>query len=265
MRHRRLPRFGKTGYLNDWMHRLRAEESDYVLRSFTADKELVKLFVRGVTGEDLCVPTLGVIRDVSQIDDYRFPPDSVVKPTHMSGPVIFVRDGEVSRQDRERMKQWMRVNFADLTGEQHYARLQPKIIIEPWLKLNGDHCQDFKMHVSHGRMTAVDFVGDRFEGGTHRMVITRDWKRAPVRLPDLQAADAPEPEEGDGEIEFSRPKQFDRMIAIAEEIGKHFPYIRVDFYTDGEDRIYIGEFTHISGNARKRFRPAEFERRYVTG
>ncbi len=212
-RHRRLPRFSRSGYLNDLLFVLRASESDLVLRSFTSDKEFVKIFVRGVTGEELCVPTLDVIRRADDLDDYAFPEDCIAKPTHLSGEVVFIRHGDVSDEDRARMKSWFGRNLADLTGEQNYACLEQQNVHFP---------------EKHGA----------------------DWRYTPLSKAEAKAL---------------RPRRWHHMVEIAETIGRHFPYVRVDFYTDGEERIYIGELTHISDNARKLMRPVEFERRYVTG
>ncbi len=264
-RHRRLPRFSRSGYLNDLLFVLRASESDLVLRSFTSDKEFVKIFVRGVTGEELCVPTLDVIRRADDLDDYAFPEDCIAKPTHLSGEVVFIRHGDVSDEDRARMKSWFGRNLADLTGEQNYACLDPKIIIEPWLRFEGKTARDFKVHVHQGKVTMVDYVGDRNHANNDRLVFNRDWEQQNVHFPEKHGADWRYTPLSKAEAKALRPRRWHHMVEIAETIGRHFPYVRVDFYTDGEERIYIGELTHISDNARKLMRPVEFERRYVTG
>ncbi len=258
-RHRRLPRFRKTRYLNDLLFRLRATESDYVLRAFTSDKEFVKLYVRGATGLDLGIPTLGVIRDASEIGAYRFPPNAVVKPTHMSGHVVFVgADGKVSEHDRHRMKAWMRQNFGVMTGERHYLRLEPKIIIEPWLKLNDGYCNDYKLHVYGGKAHLVEVAVSRFgDGGGRWMYFDRHWQR--LRLASRDYPAAPEWDAGG----WLRPKLLDRMLSVAETIGREFEYVRVDFYTDCGETLFIGEISHIPANTRERFDPAEDERFFV--
>ena len=260
-RHRRLPDFERTGYLNDLMHTMKVCQSEFVARSFTTDKELAKIFVRGVTGEDLCVPTLDVIRDVDHIDSYRFPGNCVVKPTHLSGEVIFLR-GDATREERRRMRRWMKLNFADMTGEANYSRLDPKIIIEPWLKLNGAFSHDYECHVDRGRVVAIDLgMGENGEDGRWAS-FSRDWERLPVR--SLDAEDLVEASTGEmAQSGMDRPAQLSRMIEIAETIGRDFCHVRVDFYTDRKDVLYVGEITHVDNGARERLQPIEAERFYI--
>ncbi len=265
VQHRRFPNFDRTGYMNDLLHRIRVTESDYILRAFTSDKEFAKIYVRGLTGEDLSVPTLGIIRDVSDIDDYVFPEECVVKPTHMANEIVFVKDGKVSQADRQRMKCWMKANFGVLTGERHYMRLEPKIIIEPWLRLNGDYCYDYKMHVYQGRLAATGVSTSRFEGGARRLVFNRDWVPVDLKSPELAQLDISELGRFGQEANVFKPALYDKMVAIAEKIGKDLCYVRVDFYTDCKDRIYVGEISHLSGNARVRYQPPAFERVFITG
>lgn len=261
--HRRFPRFRRTGYLNDLLFRLRATEADLVFRAFTSDKEFMKAYVRGLSARDLTIPTLGLIRSAVEVDDYRFPPDSVVKPTHMSGEVVFVReDGQVSQADRVRMKRWFKQNFGAMTGERHYLRLKPKIIIEPWLKLNGDFCNDYKLHVYAGKARLVEVAVDRFhDDGSRWMYFDCWWRRIAVRSRDY----APFPPVDDGTGATRKPDLFHEMIAVAEEIGRNAEYVRVDFYTDGQQQLYVGEISHIPANARERFEPAEGERYFISG
>lgn len=261
-RHRRLPDFERTGYLNDLMHTMKLCQSEFVARSFTTDKELAKIFVRGVTGEDLCVPTLDVIRDVDQIDSYRFPGDCVVKPTHLSGEVIFLHQ-DATPEERRRMRRWLKLNFADMTGEANYSRLDPKIIIEPWLKLNGTFSHDYECHVDRGRVVAIDLgMGENGEDGRWAS-FSRDWERLPVQSLDAEDLD----EASGGEMAHSgmgRPAQLSRMIEIAEMIGRDFCHVRVDFYTDRKDVLYVGEITHVDNGARERLHPVEAERYYIS-
>lgn len=265
LKHRRVPDFDRTGYRNDLLHRMRISESGYVERAFSSDKELVKIFVRGVTGEDLCVPTLGVIRNIGDIDGYEFPPDCVVKPTHMSGEVVFVRDGYVSVADRARMKAWMKQNFGVLTGELHYMKLEPKIIIEPWLRLTGEGSDDIKLHLYDGKVNVCELCFNRFGGEARWALMTPDWRLLRVTSPDYPMMDDAEYARTAPEAIRNRPANFDRMIAIAEQIGRHFPYVRVDFYSDGKDAIYIGELSHITANAKERLFPVEVERVFISG
>jgi hypothetical protein len=54
------------------------------------------------------------------------------------------------------------------------------------------------------------------------------------------------------------PKNFDKMIELAQTLSKGFPHIRVDFY-NVEGKIYFGELTFFSGGGNTRFEPDEWD------
>ncbi|WP_420414029.1 ATP-grasp fold amidoligase family protein [Roseibium sp.] len=246
LKHRRWPNFKKTGYINDLVFRIRAMESDYVFRSFTSDKEFSKIFIRGVTGEDVCVPTLAVLHTAEDVDQFAFPDNCVIKPTHMSNEFVFHTSGPVPDEARERMRRWFKMNFADMTGENNYKRLQPKIIVEPWLELNGQFAHDFRFHMYNGN---VAWIGLRVRVSTDKEIsyqLTPDWH--------LKDGPGIETEAASIDIAALRPKQIARMIDIAEQIARFADYVRVDFFTDGEDQLFVGEISHIYAGARKVFK-----------
>lgn len=264
VKHRRIPSFEKSGYLNDLLFRIRARDSQIVLRSFTSDKEFVKIYVRGLIGEDITVPTLGIIRDVEAIDAYVFPANCVIKPTDMSGEIIFSSDGNVTAGERMRMKRWMTTNYGEITGERNYSRLEPKIIIEPWLRVNGDACHDWQVHVFHGKATLVD-VGLRQSDGSKRWgtFTAQGWIFLPHVTKGQEHLNREElaqfPPTGSDPI-FVR-----RMVNVAEALGGLFEYSRVDFYSNCSDRIWVGEITHVAAGAGDRLEPVEMERVYLSG
>ncbi len=261
VKHRRWPRFDKTGYLNDLLFRIRASESNLVLRAFTADKAFCKIFVHGVVGEDLSVPTIAVLHDKQAIDRFGFPDDCVIKPTHMSSEFIFHRSGPMPEDERTRMRRWMQMNFGDMTGERHYRDLEPKIIVEPWLRLNGEFCHDYRLAMVDGALTSV-VLGLRFDEGlkTKQIFLTPDWKPFPGQTLTLENDAGSTPID----LEAFRPKQFSRMLDVAQQIGRYFDFVRVDFYTDGHDQLFVGEISHIIAGVRKQFASLEIERGLVT-
>lgn len=261
VKHRRWPNFDKTGYLNDLLFRMRASESDMVFRSFTADKEFSKIYIRGITGEDLSVPTLAVLHSAEEIDRFVFPDRCVIKPTHMSKEFMFHETGPVTADKRAQMRHWLKMNFGDMTGERHYMRLEPKVIVEPWLRLNGDFCNDYRFHMYKGQLTSFGIgVRDSADRETLQLQLTPDWKLFPgesfyqgrIEVPDSV------------DIESLRPDCLPRMLEIAELVSRDVDYVRVDFFTDGRDQLYVGEISHIIAGAREVFKPVELERVFTT-
>ncbi len=261
LKHRRWPNFDKTGYFNDLLFRMRASESDLVFRSFTADKEFSKIFIRGVTGEDLSVPTIAVLRSEAEIDRYVFPDRCVIKPTHMSGELLFHETGAVSEEKRVQMRHWLKMNFGDMTGERHYLHLEPKVIVEPWLRLNGDFSHDFRFHMYKGQLTTFAIgIRDNARKQGPRLQLTPDWElfRGEALLGGRDETRPPV------ETESLKPDCLPRMLEIARQVSRHVDYVRVDFFTDGRDQIYVGEISHIIAGVREVFKPVELERVFTT-
>ena len=96
-------------------------------------------------------------------------------------------------------------------------------------------------------------------------MFNRDWIPVDLRSPDLPQLDISELSNFGQEVEVFKPALYDKMVAVAEKIGKELCYVRVDFYTDCKDQIYVGEISHLSGNARVRYMPPAFERVFITG
>lgn len=259
IKHRRWPNFNRTGYLNDLLFRIRAIESDIVFRSFTSDKEYAKIFVRGLIGEDLCVPTLAVLRDAGEVERFVFPDDCVIKPTHMSNEVTFHESGAISDGERARMLDWLKMNFADMTGERNYQKLQPKIIVEPWLKLNGALCHDYRFHMYRGQLTSVGIRLRHAADREETIQLTSDWRQFPGRsLVSGQIS-----LRSFSELEALKPAQLSKMMDVARQIARFADYVRVDFFTDGGEQLFVGEISHITAGANERFDPVELERLFT--
>jgi len=127
-RHKRIP----TNRLlfNDVLFNLKvSDEIIDPLRVFVSDKEFLKIYVRAMTDEKYNVPTIRVLASDEEIDDYDFPSNCCIKPTHLSGAVILRNDNE--QLDKQKIKRWLRKNHYRRDREANYKTLKPKIIVEP--------------------------------------------------------------------------------------------------------------------------------------
>lgn len=62
------------------------------------------------------------------------------------------------------------------------------------------------------------------------------------------------------EIEFEKPKQYKKMLEIAETLSREIPFVRVDLY-DCNHQIYFGEMTFYPGNGVEEFTPDVWDER----
>jgi len=59
----------------------------------------------------------------------------------------------------------------------------------------------------------------------------------------------------------AKPKNYEKMIELAEKLAAPFPFVRVDFYEINE-KIYVGEMTFYPGGGLLPVRPMEWEYKY---
>lgn len=204
------------------------------------DKFRVKTFVEDRIGDEFLIPTLGVYDSTSSFSSSRFRQPCVIKPTHLSGEVIFLPDG-YEQLDEERLRtvgRWFRTNHFSRTGEPQYKNLLPRVIIEPIIGDGKQPPPDYKIFCweSQPRMIQVDT--NRFQGH-QRCFFDLNWQPLEMTLRYPSCAELP-----------ARPEKLVEMLEIAQILSTGFDFVRVDLYCTGA-RIYFGELTFHpdSGNA----------------
>ena len=133
-KHGRSPRLGPDASYSDHLYRLKVDGSlQDPIRQFVTDKEYLKMYVRSAVGPQHIVKTIQILTTQSDLDQLVLPSfPYVVKPTHMSGEIIFC-----THTDRELpksiLKKWLRTNYYRRKREQNYQFLVPKIILEQYV------------------------------------------------------------------------------------------------------------------------------------
>lgn len=80
-------------------------------------------------------------------------------------------------------------------------------------------------------------------------IYTRDFEKLDVVRNDEIAQ----------EQSLPKPLNYERMLEIAENIGRHFPHVRVDLYNVA-GRIYFGELTFYDGSGYMTFTPDSYDK-----
>ena len=169
--HRRLPGDGLA--FNDVLYRLKtSDEITDPLRVFVSDKEFLKVYVKAIIGEQFNVPTIAILRTLSDAKGYVFPSDCCIKPTHLSGQVILRRGSEAI--DFDKISGWFRSSQYRATREANYRTLRPKVIVEP-LVFDSDNVSDYKIFCYGGKRPGLIQVDlDRHTAHT-RKYFDADW------------------------------------------------------------------------------------------
>jgi TupA-like ATPgrasp len=231
---------------NDVLHRIKtSDEILDPLRVFTTDKEFVKLYIKAQVGDAYNVPTLAVLRSEADVDAYDFPLNSCVKSTHMFNTVQFC-DAD-SAVDKAIVKSWLGRNFYLISREANYARLRPKIIVEPIL-FGSKNLNDYKIFCYKGdpRLIMVDV--NRWTKH-ERIFFDLDWNELDILLQFTRF---------EGPVE--RPERLAEMVEAARRLSAPFDFVRIDFYASGGG-LFAGEITHCHGAGFSKFFAPEYERR----
>lgn len=239
---RYLRKFGRAPRLNPpvsynehVLHRVLFDR-DPTLR-IMSDKLAVRAVIAERVGTDAVVPVLGAWSHVADIDWSSLPAQFVLKPSHASGTVAFVRNEAEWDLPRLRLKaqKWLSYDYFDYSLEWGYRDLKRFVIAEPLLSCDGAAPMEAQVFTFHGRAAFVRvFTGEVSTPGRSSNWFTLGAERLPyvsaVRL-------------GDNHIARS---DIDRIVPMAERAAIGLRQLRVDFYLT-DDGPKIGELTPYHG------------------
>ena len=249
IRHRRVPRLRNPVLFNDRLLKIKLDGSLLdPLRQFVTDKEYVKYYVAAVVGKEYTLETFDVLRGKSDVECFvidRAP--CVIKPTHMSGPVLLCPHRETPI-DRSLLVEWLRGDYYRKSREVNYRFLERKVIVEEFFP--GDHGSvphDYKIFCFHGDPKIIEVDADRFVNHTRNFYDTA-WNRLQLTV-KYPAGDSADP----------KPRQLETMLAVAGRLAKPFSSIRIDMYAN-ENAVKIGELTNCHGGGGEQVGPKGAER-----
>lgn len=217
------------------------------------DKYAVKGIVEDRVGADHVIPTLAIYDDVNDISFDALPNSFVLKCTHDSEGVIFVNDKYSANTEKikDELRRALSQNFFFIGREPHYRDIQPRVIVEPLLE-DKEHGQllDYKFLCFDGKVKAMFIASDRGSGKPKFDYFDVDF--SPLNMRQSYPTSRHKP---------TKPKQYETMVAIAQELAKGHPHVRVDLY-EVNGQVYFGELTffHFSGFAP--FEPADYDKEW---
>lgn len=200
-----------------------------------------KEYVRGVLGDDVIIPTLGIWDTFDEIDFDKLPNQFVLKTTHDSGGVVVVKDKSKINLNAVRAKimKSYNHNFFYEHREYPYKFVKPRIIAEQYMvDESGTELKDYKFFCFDGEVKMLFVATDRGINDVKFDFFDADFNHLPFKQGHPWA-----------KKEIKKPAGFEKMKEIAAILSKGFPHVRVDLY-DINGKIYFGELTffHFSGN-----------------
>ena len=208
-----------------------------------ADKHKVKSWVREKIGEKYVIKTLGVWKDVDDIDFDSLPNQFVFKANQGSNLNYIVRDK--SKENWNELKhildEWLDKSLGWYGLEIHYLGIPRRIIAEEYITQLDGNLLDYKVHCFNGEPAFIEVIGDRDLEKHTGMQANYDfeWKRFDWTFEDYPAYPN----------ELPKPAKLNEIYKVSKKLCEGFEYVRVDLYII-EDCIKFGEMTFTPGNGR---------------
>ncbi len=217
------------------------------------DKYEAKEYVANILGDEYIIPTLGVWERVEDIDFDSLPNQFVLKCTHDSGGIVIC--GDKTKLNLEEAKETVRkalnANFYFMGREWPYKNVKKRIIAEQYMEdTEIGELRDYKFLCFNGEVKCSFVCSHRFsKEGLHVTFFDKDWNVMPFERHYPSVKEGVQP-----------PKNYNRMVELAEILSKNIPFVRVDFY-EVEGRIYFGELTFFPGCGWEEFNPYEWDKK----
>lgn len=204
------------------------------------DKYRVKQYITKLIGEEYVIPTLGVWKNVDDIDFKSLPEKFVLKCNNDSGGIVICKNKKDFDEVKAKsfLKERLKNNGYWYGREWPYKNVKPCIIAEKYMEDSiSKDLKDYKFFCFNGSMEFFDIDIDRFI--EHR---SNYYDRNGNFLPFGKTYCPP-----DYTKKIEMPKNLDKMIELAETISHNTVLSRIDLYEiDGQ--VYFGEITFYPGS-----------------
>lgn len=211
-----------------------------------ADKYEVRKYIKNKGLENILIPLIGIFNSFDEINFSDLPGSFVIKTTNACEQIIIVKDKSKIKEEeiRKKISQWMKTPFGYKTGEVHYQKILPRIIIEELLPTKeGRSITDYKFYCFNGKvesclvLTERNYVNKKYKVN---FVNPYTWEDIPDFIKDKVRGDF---------NAIEKPKNIDKMIEVASILSKGFPFVRIDLY-EVDGRVYFGEMTFTPAGGR---------------
>lgn len=208
------------------------------------DKIAVKAFVSNKIGAEYVTPTIWSGQSLPERSKRTWPIPYVMKSNNGSSTNYFVRSDEDVHWDHiERLcNKLLSATHASWTGEWLYTKIQPKLLVEPFISLASNLPLDYKLFVFGGRVEYIEVDTDR-ENDHKRTFFDRTWTRQEFSLGYKR-----------DDRDIPPPTSLTEMIEAAEKLSDGIPFVRIDFY-EIDGRPVFGEMTFYPDAGIAKFTP----------
>ncbi len=225
------------------------------LLTVCSDKFAVREYVRKAGHGDILISQMGVYENAEDIPFEKIKEESVIKCTSGSGENYFY-DPEKQNNTKmiiRRMNYALKINPYYFSREWNYKNVPRRIVVERVIRdKDGRLPVDYKFMCFSGEPTYLFLdIGliDKNNVYNHNY---------PRNIYDMNFNLMPFKETRENYLgNVEKPKNWEKMIEIARDLSKPFPFCRVDLYNlDG--KIHFGEITFYHGGGCNDIKPDEW-------
>jgi hypothetical protein len=216
------------------------------------DKLKVKDYVTEKIGADHVIKTLGIWKYAEDIDWDKLPNRFVLKTTQGGGNIGVMICRDKSKLDIARavsnMNAALKQNLYYSSREWPYKNVEPLIFAEEYMEDEHGELRDYKFFCFDGKCKML-FVATERQTREEPFFNFFDEDYNPLPFKQGHPVNPVTPE---------KPKDFDEMIHVAEELSKGLPHVRMDLYIIN-GKVYFGEFTFYHFGGVMPFEPSEWD------
>ena len=219
--------------------------NDYV------DKYMVRDYVEKTIGKEYLIPLYGVYNNTDEINYGELPNQFVFKLNHGSGYNIIVKNLQKANISNinKKLTNWLKEDYYKIKKEYQYKNVRKKIICEKLVSDSNGELLDYKFFCFDGKPEFIKVDFDRFSNHTANFYDEK-WNLIDMREKGYK----------NYQMKCEKPKNFEKMLEIAEVLSKNFQFVRVDLYNvDG--KIYFGELTFTPASGKHAFEPLEKDKK----
>ena len=217
------------------------------------DKIEVKGFVASRIGEKYVIPTIAQWDSVDQIEWDKLPNQFVIKASNDSGGVVVCKNkraldisGAIAKLKKDGKRDYSQIN-----KEYPYKNVPHRFLAEEYMEdESGCELKDYKFFCFDGKVKFLFVATGRQSGDTRFDFYDSEFNHLPIINGHPNADIIP-----------VKPKNFDKMIEIAEMLSEGIKHVRVDLYNINGS-IYFGEMTFFHWSGIVPFEPFEWDEKF---
>jgi len=223
-----------------------------------ADKYKSREYISQKIGKEYLVPLVFETKRIEDININNMPNYPIaVKTNHDSSGAEIIREKHNVdyKSLQNKLKKLLKINYYHRSREWPYKNIERRILVEKLLLCKDNKLpNDYKFHCFNGKPKIV-YVSVDVEGEDKRNIYSESWE--PLMFSWIPKGKKVTSFRGK---ELPEPKNYNKMLKIAEKLSEDFKYIRIDLYNvDG--KIYCGELTFYHGSGTDIIHPKEWDRR----